>query len=257
MKGTMQVSGKNMPKVQGIILAAGRGTRMKAIEKNKVMFEVGKTPMVAFPVRALKGIGVEKPIVVVGFAKESIKNFLQNTVTYAEQEKAEGTADAVRVALDLIDPEVEQVIVLYGDGAMFYSTEVLQKLLQHQLKTHAAMTLITTHTDPKGYGRILRGKNGAMIGIVEEKNATEVQREITEINTGNAVYSIEFLKKYMPMIQRNAVSGEFYFTDIVALGFEHKEKIETLVMDEPGIGIAVNTPEQLAIAEEEMKKRQQ
>jgi bifunctional UDP-N-acetylglucosamine pyrophosphorylase/glucosamine-1-phosphate N-acetyltransferase len=198
-------------KVQAIVLAAGRGTRMKAGEKSKVMFAI--------------------------------------------QEKAEGTADAVQAALPYITNEIEHVIVLYGDHSTFYTKEVLQELLDKQAKTKAAMTLITTHTDPKGYGRILRDKRGEMVGIVEEKNASEEQRKITEINTGNAVYSTAFLKKYLPLIQRNSISGEYYFTDIVSLGFDHHEKIETLVVEDAAIGMGINTPEQLQAAEAEMKKR--
>jgi len=247
---------QNTLKVQGIILAAGRGTRMHATVKNKVMYEVGGKPMISYPVEAMKGLGITKPIIVVGFARDGLQQYLKDRVEFAVQETADGTADAVRSAMPHIHQGVEQVIVLYGDHSTFYTTSVLQQLLDHQKNTGAAMTLITTNTDPKGYGRILRDDNGEMIGIVEEKNATEEQQKITEISTGNAVYSMAFLQKYLPMIQRNPVSGEFYFTDIVELGFQHNEKIETLVLQDKTIGIGINTPEQLAIAEQEMKKRQ-
>ena len=246
---------KKKPQVQGIILAAGRGTRINATVKNKVMYEVGGKPMITYPVLAMKGLGIVKPILVVGFAREGLIKYLKNSVEFAIQEKADGTADAVRAAMPHISQGVDQVIVLYGDHSTFYTTSVLQQLLDHQRNTDAAMTLITTNTDPKGYGRILRDDHGKMIGIVEEKNATEEQRNITEISTGNAVYSMTFLQKYLSIIQRNPVSGEFYFTDIVELGFQHHEKIETLVLKDKTIGIGINTPEQLATAEEEMKKR--
>lgn len=249
----MKTHVKKKPQIQGIILAAGRGTRINATVKNKVMYEVGGKPMISYPVEAMKGLGITKPIIVVGFARDGLMKYLKNSVEFAVQEKADGTADAVRAAMPHIPRRIDQVIVLYGDHSTFYTTSVLHQLLDHQKSTGAAMTLITTNTDPKGYGRILRDGKGEMIGIVEEKNATNEQRKIREISTGNAVYSIKFLQTYLPMIQRNPVSGEFYFTDIVALGFQHDEKIETLVLKDRAIGLGINTPEQLAIAEEEMK----
>jgi bifunctional UDP-N-acetylglucosamine pyrophosphorylase/glucosamine-1-phosphate N-acetyltransferase len=241
--------------LEGIILAAGKGTRMKATEKNKVMYEVGGKPMISYPVAALKKLGVEQPIVVVGFAKESIQKYLGDTVRYAEQTDPQGTADAVRVAMPLLADETGDVIVLYGDHSTFYTAELLQGLINQHRTAHAAMTLITTHTNPAGYGRILRDASGNMIGIVEEKNATEQQRAITEINTGNAIYSVKFLREYLPKIQRNPVSGEFYFTDIVGLGVEHQENMQTYVVEDELVGLGVNTPEQLAIAEQAMQTK--
>lgn len=242
--------------LDAIILAAGKGTRMKATVKNKVMYEIAGTPMIAFPVRALKKLGVEKPIIVVGFVREGVQAYLKDEVRYAVQEKTEGTADAVRVAMPSLLADATDVIVLYGDHSAFYTAEVLATLVEQHRKSNAAMTLITTHVDsPTGYGRILRDENGDMTGIVEEKNATDDERKITEINTGNAIYRREFLEKYLPQIERNAVSGEFYFTDIVGLGFTHHEKIETFVAEDAAFGMGVNTPEQLRVAEEEMKRR--
>ncbi len=252
----MKTSLKKKPQIQGIILAAGRGRRMNATVKNKVMYEVRGKPMITYPIEAMKGLGITRPIIVVGFAREGLMEYLKGSVEFAIQKKVDGTADAVRTAMPHISQMVEQVIVLYGDHSTFYTTSVLQQLLDHQKSTGAAMTLITTDTNPKGYGRILRDDNGKMIGIVEEMNATDEQQKITEINTGNAVYSMPFLQKYLPMIHRNPASGEFYFTDIVALGFQHNEKIETLVLKDKTIGIGINTPEQLAVAEEVMKKKQ-
>lgn len=243
--------------IQAIVLAAGKGTRMNATVKNKVMYEIGGKPMIAYPVAALKGLGVEKPIVIVCFAKESVMEYLKDEVQYAEQLKAEGTADAVRTGFPLLPAETEHVVVLYGDHSTFYTTAILKQLMQQHMKNNAAMTLITTHTDPTGYGRILRDQAGKMIGIVEEKNATDEQKKITEINTGNAVYTMKFLSTYLPQIQRNPVSGEFYFTDIVELGVSHHEMVDTFTVNDKAIGMGVNTPSQLQEAEAEMLKRQE
>ncbi|HZZ99034.1 MAG TPA: sugar phosphate nucleotidyltransferase [Candidatus Saccharimonadia bacterium] len=241
--------------LEGIILAAGKGTRMHATEKNKVMYEVGGKPMISFPVAALKTLGVAKPIVVVGFLKETIQDYLGDSVQYAEQKEMLGTADAVRAAVPLFQLGSQDAIVLYGDHSTFYTAELLQGLIKHHRETGAAMTLITTHTNPTGYGRILRDASGKMTGIVEEKVATEEQKAITEINTGNAIYNIQFLKQYLPQIQLNPISHEYYFTDIVGLGVKNRENVETYVVEDELVGIGVNTPEQLAVAEQAMQAK--
>jgi len=239
--------------VQAIVLAGGRGTRMKAVEKNKVMCEVGGKPMISYSVSALKELGIEKPIVVVGFSKESIQEYLKNTVEYAIQAEAKGTADAVRSAMSQIKPDTKNVFVLYGDHTTFYTAKILRQLFDHHVASGAGMTLITTHTEPAGYGRVLRDANGAMIGVVEEKIATEEQKKIREINTGNAVYTVDFLKKYLPKIEMNPISGEYYFTDIIELGFRGHEKIETFVVEDELVAVGINTPDQLQNAEQLMK----
>ena len=116
--------------VQAIILAGGRGTRIKAIGKNKVMYEVSGKPMISYSVSALKTLGIEKPIVVVGFSKESIQNYLKNTVEYALQVEAKGTADAVRSAMPLLKPDTSNIFVLYGDHTTFYTAEILHQLFE-------------------------------------------------------------------------------------------------------------------------------
>lgn len=242
-------------KLDGIILAAGRGTRMKATDKNKVMFEVGGKPMISYPVGALQKLGIEKPVVVVSFMKETIQHYLGDKVRYAEQVQPLGTADAVKSAMPVVHEDADNVIVLYGDHSTFYTAELLRGLVEYHENHGAGMTLITTFTEPTGYGRILRGADGKMVGIVEQKNATEEQQKIREINTGNAVYKKSFLDKYLPMIEKNELSGEFYFTDIVKIAFDRGEQIETYVVKDELVGLGVNTPEQLAIAEKAMKDR--
>ncbi len=246
----------NMQGVQAIILAGGKGTRMSApAEKNKVMFEIGGKPIISYPVNLLKSIGVEKPIVVVGYARESIMNYLKDSVEYAIQEQYVGTGDAVKSALPLIRPDTKYVIVLYGDHSTFYTKQVLQDLLDHEEKTQAALTLITTHTDPKGYGRVVRNDQGKMIGIVEEKNATEEQRAIREINTGNGVFLSSVLKRFLPQITPNELTHEYYFPDVIELSVKNGLPVETLIVEDSAVAIGVNTPEQLQTAEEELKRR--
>lgn len=239
--------------IEAIILAGGRGSRLKMSDKSKVMLEIGGKPMLEYPVERLEELGLSKPIVVVGFARESIQSYFQDRVQYAVQEEAIGTADAVSCAVPLLQPTTKHVIVFYGDHSMFYTAEMIATFIQTHLESKADMTLVTTETDPTGFGRVIRDTNGEMLRIVEEKNATDEEKKIREINTGNGIYTKEFLLEYLPKITRNAISGEYYLTDIVELGKESGASIKPFKMKDHRIGIGVNTPDQLLAAKEAME----
>lgn len=245
-----------MSLIQPVILAAGKGSRMKSTDTNKCLLPLAGKPMLRYELEALQAISTIKPIVVVGFARESIMRELGNAVTYAIQEEANGTAKALEAALPHIDPTCDQVIVLYGDHSAFYDKNVLAGLVAAHSEKQADMTLMTVRLqDPTGYGRILRDASGKFIEIVEEKNATEAQRAIQEINSGNGMYNAAFLQKVLPTIQMNDLTKEYYLTDLVKLGMAQGYSIEALVSDDEALSAGVNTPEQYAYAELLMKNK--
>lgn len=245
-----------MNKLDAILLAAGKGSRMKATDKNKCLYPLNGKPMIRYPLEALKQLGINKPIVVVGFAKESVIKELDGEVIFAEQKEPTGTATALQAGLSRLNPGVEEVIVLYGDHSAFYDAGVLMKLIDTHRASGADMTLVTVVVkDPTGYGRIIRDESQNLLEIVEEKNATEKQREIKEINSGNAIYKTAVLKKLLPQIKRNELTGEYYLTDIVKLGMEQEYQIETMISYDEGLSMGVNTPEQLAAAEALMRQK--
>lgn len=242
--------------LDAVILAAGKGSRMKSTDTNKCLLPLAGKPMIRYPLEALQALGIEKPIVVVGFARESIQHELGDSVRYAIQEEANGTAKALEAALPLIRPDADAVIVLYGDHSAFYDKKVLDELLAQHTKNASDMTLVTVMmSNPFNYGRIVRTPTGALQEIVEEKNATEEQRAIKEINSGNGIYQQAFLHEMMPLIEQNELTKEYYLTDIVKLGLQHGKKVETLVCDREELSAGVNTPEQYAFAEELMQKK--
>lgn len=245
-----------MNKLDAILLAAGKGSRMKATDLNKCLYPIHGKPMIRYPLEALKQLGINKPIVVVGFAKESVIKELDGEVIFAEQKEPTGTATALQAGLTKLDPRVEEVIVLYGDHSAFYDAGVLMKLIDTHRGSGADMTLVTVVVkDPTGYGRIIRDESQNLLEIVEEKNATEKQREIKEINSGNAIYKTAVLKKLLPQIKQNELTGEYYLTDIVKLGMEQEYQIETMISYDEGLSMGVNTPEQLAAAESLMRQK--
>ncbi|HSW48166.1 MAG TPA: sugar phosphate nucleotidyltransferase [Candidatus Saccharimonadales bacterium] len=241
---------KQNRKLGAIILAAGRGTRMNSQNTNKVAMMLADKPLILRSVNLLEKMDFGQIIVVVGFAKESVKKVLKNTsVIFAQQKKLLGTADAVKSALSKLSPSISEVLVIQGDDSHFYKEEIISKLIDLHYKEKAAITFLTIELkNPFGLGRILRSRDGKVDGIIEEKDATEKTRKITEINPACYIFTVNFLKKYLPKIIMNQITGEYYLTDLIEIAVKNNEKIATLkTADMPWRG--VNTKEELEEAE--------
>ena len=233
-----------------IILAAGKGKRMNATDVNKVAMPLADKPMIVHTIELLETLLIKNIVVVVGFAKVSVMNILGQKVLFAEQTKRLGTGHAVSVGLKKISPDTQNVIVLNGDDSAFYKKDLIEKLIEKHLLSKAKMTFLTIEKDdPTGLGRIVRGKNGKLAAIVEEKDATDNEKKIKEINPGCYIFEVEFLRKYLPQIKRSKVSDEYYITRIIDIGIKNSEHIETLSAGNiPWRGI--NTKEELQEAEQ-------
>src|SRR3989338_3061032 len=165
--------------IAGIILAAGKGNRIKVKNKNKVTLPFLNKPLITYGVDLLTSLA-DKVVVVVGAYHESVKSTLKDyKVIYAYQKKRLGTAHATKIGLEKLatmSPQPEIVIVAYGDHTMFYQKEKISEFIETHFRQKAALTFITTIIpDPFGYGRIIRNSSGEVTTIVEEKNATEEQ----------------------------------------------------------------------------------
>lgn len=233
-----------------IILAAGKGKRMNATDVNKVAMPLADKPMIVHTIELLETLGIKNIVAVVGFAKVSVMNILGQKVLFAEQRKRLGTAHAVLVGLKQIPKNIENIIVLNGDDSAFYKKNLIEKLIEKHTSSNARLTFLTIEKDnPFGLGRIVRDKDGKVIAIIEEKDATKTQKKIKEINPGCYIFNIEFLRKYLPRIKRSEVSGEYYLTRIIDIGIKNSEYIETLVAGNiPWRGI--NTRQELEEAEQ-------
>jgi bifunctional UDP-N-acetylglucosamine pyrophosphorylase/glucosamine-1-phosphate N-acetyltransferase len=197
----------------------------------------------------LEKAGIKEIVVVVGFAKKSVMNALGNKVIFAEQRKRLGTGHAALCGLKKLPKNVSDVLIINGDDSAFYPQSLIKNLVKVHFLSNAAITFLTIEKDnPFGLGRIVRGSNGEIAAIVEEKSATEKQRSIKEINPGCYILKVSFLKEYLKKIQKNKLTGEYYLTDLIALGIANNEKVETLKAG----SIAwrgVNTGDELAEAE--------
>lgn len=232
-----------------IILAAGRGTRMKSSNINKVAYKIKGIPMLTRTILSLKEVGVANIVVVVGFAKESVLSLLDSSIKTIEQKTMLGTGNAVKAGLLKIPPSAEDVLVLNGDDSFLLDPKLLKKMHSKHQKSNSKATFLSVGMDtPGGLGRVVRGENGKVLGIIEEKDATDEQRKIKEVNGACYIFDYPFLKKYIGTIKKSGVTGEYYIVNLIQTAAELGMKVEAYRIDKNNWR-GVNTPEELLEAE--------
>ena len=237
-----------------VILAAGQGTRMRS-RLPKVLHPVAGRPMLDHVLDAARALSAKACHVVHGHGAEQVRQWFDaahpgsSFVHWVLQSEQKGTAHAVQQALPGI-PDTATVLVLYGDVPLTRA-QTLQPLLQG-----SGLALLTAELpDPRGYGRILRNKSGAVTGIVEDKDASAAQRRIHEVNTGILVAPARQMKRWLPKIGNRNAKGEYYLTDVVALAVKDKIKVAAHTVADVAEVQGVNDPLQLAEAERAFQRR--
>jgi bifunctional UDP-N-acetylglucosamine pyrophosphorylase/glucosamine-1-phosphate N-acetyltransferase len=243
--------------VNALILAAGKGTRMKS-DKAKVLHEIQTVPMVHHVIDAVIPLHPAKIVLVVGHQHEAVRSALAGyVVSYALQEKQLGTGHAVLAARQLLPERDALVLILCGDTPLI-RTETLRAMLQAHAASGAALTIMTTELDnPTGYGRVLKGPEGAVLAIVEEKDATDAQRRIREINAGIYLAETGFLFAALEQVGTDNAQGEVYLTDIVGIAAADNVSVRTFCCADPGETLGVNSPDELVMANARMQARQE
>lgn len=226
-----------------VILAAGVGSRLKS-KTPKVLHTVGGKPLLQHVLETAKALKPSNIFVVIGHEARAIKSrFEDENITWVMQSEPKGTGDAVLKALPGIKDE--RVMILYGDVPL-----VLPSTLAQLTQQPEGISMLTVSLDdPFGYGRIIRNQQGEVQGIVEQKDGTEAELEITEINTGFYVLPVSKLKKWLPQLTNKNANGEYYLTDVIGLAVKDKVKIH---VEKPSIEeeiLGVNTKAQLAVLE--------
>lgn len=241
-----------MKKLTVIILAAGKGTRMKST-RAKVLHEVFFRPMIHYVLDAVACLNPDKVIVIVGHQKEEVSTALQGyDVSTVEQKEQLGTGHAVLVAEDAVPGDTEDVMVLCGDTPLI-SQEALQGMYESHCTQNAGLTVMTTELEnPFGYGRIIT-ENGAVCAIVEQKDCTAEQAAIREINSGIYLVQRELLFEGLHQVTPDNSQGEFYLTDIVAYGVGRGEKVQTYCNAHSLEVLGVNSRVELAEADQALK----
>lgn len=237
-----------------VILAAGKGTRMQS-KLYKVLHKVCDRTMVELVLDSLNDLEMQEVITVVGHGAERVKEVLENRTKFVLQEEQLGTAHAVKMAKDILAEKEGTTIVMYGDTPLIRS-ETINAMLDHHEKTNAKATVLTAIADnPFAYGRIIRDVNGRLVKIVEEKDATEQERKIKEINSGIYCFDNKLLFEMLEKVKNDNNQGEYYLPDVLGLVREQKEIIETYLCDDFDETFGVNDRVALAYAENVMRNR--
>ncbi|XAL99210.1 NTP transferase domain-containing protein [Phycisphaeraceae bacterium D3-23] len=231
-----------------IILAAGKGTRMKS-DLPKVLHEVAGRPMVWWVVQACKEAGADLCVVVVGYKGELVREALaeETGVAFVEQTEQLGTAHAAQMAEPVFEGRaVGDVFVLAGDGPLIRG-KTLARLLEVHRRTGAASTLATSVIDdPTGYGRIVRTADGSFSAIVEQKDATPDQLAIREVNPSYYCFRGDALFKTIDQVGSANSQGEYYITDAPGLLKQQGQTVTVVDAVPPEDVLSINTLEQLA-----------
>ncbi|EYT56173.1 bifunctional N-acetylglucosamine-1-phosphate uridyltransferase/glucosamine-1-phosphate acetyltransferase [Leucobacter sp. UCD-THU] len=241
-----------------VILAAGQGTRMKS-SLPKVLHRIGGRSLIAHVLDTAAGLSPQRVLAVVRHDRdrvaEAILDHAPDTVI-VDQDAIPGTGRAVEQALAALPDDFEgSVVVLSGDVPLI-DTATLDRLVRGHLEGGRAMTMLSAIFDnPTGLGRILRDAGGSVTGIVEEKDASESQRRITEINGGIYVFARRALESALAQIDTNNAQGEKYLTDAAARILSGGGAVEAVATDDPWIIAGVNDRAQLSDAGRELNRR--
>jgi bifunctional UDP-N-acetylglucosamine pyrophosphorylase / glucosamine-1-phosphate N-acetyltransferase len=239
-----------------IILAAGKGTRMKS-ELVKVLHPILGLPMLSYPIElSLKGIKAEKTIVVVGHQADRIQGMFKNfKIDIALQKKQLGTGHAVLQAIPFLQSFSGTVLILCGDVPLV-EWETLRSFIDTYKENGSTLSVLTAVVEePFGYGRILRNSEGWLEKIVEEKDASEKERMIREINTGIFCVKAPFLMEGLREIGKENAQGEYYLTDLVEVAKKRGLRCSAHIVADPVEVMGINTRVDLAIANEVLRQK--
>ena len=240
--------------IMAIVMAAGKGTRMKS-KKSKLVQKIYGKEIVKRAVENAQKAGVHNIVAVVGYMKEQVMGVLGDTVKYAVQEEMLGTGHAVMQAAKYLEGKKGKVLVLNGDVPIL-RPETLNKLLNKSIENKECATLLTAiYDNPTGYGRIVRDEGGNIQAIVEEKDTTDEQKEIKEINAGIYCFDIESLLEALKEIKPNNAQGEYYLTDVIKIMNSKGLKTGAVIVEDNTEILGVNDRVQLELLTKVLQMR--
>ena len=244
--------------IRSIILGAGKGTRMKS-NLPKVLHEIFTKPLIGWVLDSINGLPYKnESIVVIGHGAHDVEEYLNHNYKYTKttlQKEQLGTGHAVAQAIPMLNSFRGTVIITCGDTPLI-TTKTLHELIKFHEKNYSDLTVMTTKFDnPTGYGRIIRSSKDEVMKIVEEKDATDSQKEIQEVNTG--IYCLDWAKirKAFNEINNNNAQGEYYLTDIVKWARDNQYKVLGYVAQNNKEIYGINSRKDLATATKIMNER--
>ena len=245
-----------MKNIATIILAAGRGTRMKS-DIPKVLSKLHSRPLLSFVVYAVEsalGKSLSKKILIVGYKDKAVKEAFRGFDTIV-QNKLLGSGDAVKMAKNALSRFKGNILVLCGDTP-FIRQRTIKELVKKHEKDNASCTLLTTKLEnPSGYGRILRKDGNSIVRIIEDQDASLYEQVIEEINVGCYCFNKDDLFSSLDRLKINAKKGEYYLTDVIAMLAKENKKISSVFCKDSTEALGINSKVDLAVAEDIMRKK--
>jgi bifunctional UDP-N-acetylglucosamine pyrophosphorylase/glucosamine-1-phosphate N-acetyltransferase len=230
-------------------MAAGLGTRMKS-QRAKVLHELGGAPLIAYVVRAAQALEPRAIITIVGHQAEEVERAVLAEIgelaSFVVQAKQRGTGDAIESARNALENSESLVLVLSGDVPMI-RVETLRKLIEHHKNSDAACSILSVRVEnPTGYGRIVRDASGAFRKIVEQRDATDEERQVREINSGIYCFEATALFDALRKIEPKNDQGEYYLTDVAEIILGSAGTVSVYVINDAREVLGVNTRAELA-----------
>lgn len=241
--------------ISAIVLAAGKGTRMKT-ETPKILHQICGRPMISYTLENLRGAGVGEIIAVVSFKKNLVIKQIGGAVKIAVQKNSKGgTADAAKTGYEKVSEKTRTLIVINGDDSAFYKPETIKKVIEiHNFRQRKLTFVSLIKENPTGLGRVIRGSNRLITKIVEEKDATEDERKIKEVNDGLYVFNRKWFADNIGKVKKGP-QGEFYLVDLIKIAIDQGSRMATYTLPNDNEWQGINTPEQLEEARNKMEER--
>jgi bifunctional UDP-N-acetylglucosamine pyrophosphorylase / glucosamine-1-phosphate N-acetyltransferase len=232
-----------------LIMAAGLGTRMKS-NRAKVLHELGGSPLIAHVTRTAQALDPQRIIVIVGHQAEEVEKAALTEVgelaSFVVQAKQRGTGDAVESARNVLEHSNSLVLVLSGDVPMI-KLETLQNFIEHHNNAGAACSILSVRLEnPTGYGRVIRDESGAFQKIVEQRDATDEERQVKEINSGIYCFEARDLYKALRKVEPKNDQGEYYLTDVPEIIMRNGVVVTVFLHSEPREVYGINSRAELA-----------
>jgi bifunctional UDP-N-acetylglucosamine pyrophosphorylase/glucosamine-1-phosphate N-acetyltransferase len=247
---------KNEKKIKVIILAAGKGTRMKS-ELPKVLMKFNGKTLIKHILEKVRVSGVDqKPVIIVGYKKKLVKKELGNEYEYINQEKQLGTGHAVMIAEQVLRKNANHIVVLYGDHPLI-TPKTIKKLVSKHLASKTKITMATFLVPDftnwrsvfyKNFSRIVRDEKGKIEKDVQFKDANDEEKKLLELNPCYFCFQADWLWKNLKKLNRNNAQKEYYLTDLVKIAMQEKNSIESINVN-PLEALGVNSKEELEILE--------
>lgn len=248
--GTLQLDMMHSKPPVVVILAAGKGKRMKS-DLPKVLHQLGGKPMVEHVIDSAREAGADRIVLVVGHRWGQTQSYLNHLkVEFVVQREQLGTGHAVMQTKELLSGFEGDLLILCGDVPLLRADTLKNLLEEHRRRKAAATVLTAILEDPSGYGRIIRDEEGMVLGIVEDKDASADQRKVGEINTGTFCFDNISLFSVLERVKCDNEQGEYYLTDTVKLLLDQRLSVWAVTASDPSETLGINSLEELNRAEE-------